>query len=121
MKLIDEFKEFAIKGNAIDLAIAVVIGASFNNIINSLVKDIITPIIGLVGGEPDFSNIALLATYDANGKVTGGIMLGNFLNVLLSFVIVAFVLFAVVKLVNKLKRSNSHTSTLSPSPTIENK
>ncbi len=104
MKIIEEFKEFAVKGNALDLAIGVVIGASFNEIVTSLVKDIITPIIGLIGGQPDFSSIGFFKSYDAAGQITGGIMIGNFINVLMSFAIVAFALFLTVKVINKLKR-----------------
>lgn len=104
MKIIEEFKEFAVKGNAMDLAIGVVIGAAFNNIVTSLVKDIITPIIGLIGGQPDFSSIGFFKSYDAAGQITGGIMIGNFINVLISFIIVAFSLFLTVKALNHLKR-----------------
>lgn len=104
MKIIDEFKEFAIKGNALDLAIGVVIGAAFNNIVTSLVKDIITPIIGLIGGQPDFASIGIFKTYNAAGEITGGIMIGNFINALIGFAIVAFALFLTVKVMNKLKR-----------------
>ncbi len=104
MKIIEEFKEFALKGNAMDLAIGVVIGAAFNEIVTSLVKDIITPSLGLIGGQPDFSSVGFFKAYNAAGEVTGGIMVGNFLNALISFLIVGFSLFVAVKGINTLKK-----------------
>ena len=92
-KLIKEFKEFAMKGNVLDLAIAVVIGGAFGAIVTSVVEDVITPIIGAIFGQPDFSSIKL-----------GPIMVGNFINAVVNFLIIAVCLFAVLKAVNKLKK-----------------
>ena len=92
-KLIKEFKEFAMKGNVLDLAIAVVIGSAFGAIVTSVVEDVITPIIGAIFGQPDFSSIKL-----------GPIMVGNFINAVVNFLIIAVCLFAVLKAVNKLKK-----------------
>lgn len=92
-KLIKEFKEFALKGNVIDLAIGVVIGGAFSAIVTSLVGDLIMPIIGAIFGQPDFSKIA-----------PGGIPVGNFINAVVNFLIVALCLFAVVKAINKTKK-----------------
>ncbi len=92
-KMLKEFKEFAMKGNVIDLAIGVVIGSAFGAIVTSVVEDLITPIIGAIFGQPDFSAIAL-----------GPIKLGNFLNAVVNFLIIALCLFAVVKAINKLKK-----------------
>lgn len=91
-KTLQEFKSFALKGNVLDLAVGVIIGGAFGTIVQSVVKDIITPLIGLVGGEPDFSKITL-----------GPIMLGNFINALIGFIILAgVVFFVIVKPASKL-------------------
>ena len=95
---IKEFKEFISKGNVLDLAIGVVIGGAFQAIVNSLVNDVIMPIVGALIGGLDFSNIALSLGGDAK------IMIGNFLQAIVNFLIVAFVLFLVVKAMNKFKR-----------------
>ena len=92
-KLIKEFKEFAMKGNVVDLAIGVVIGGAFGSIVTSVVEDLITPIIGAIFGQPDFSRIQL-----------GPIMVGKFINAVVNFLIIAVCLFAVVKAINKLKK-----------------
>jgi large conductance mechanosensitive channel len=94
-----EFKTFVLKGNVVDLAVGVVIGAAFGKVVESMVKDIITPMIGLIGGKPDFSNIALFAHKTVvNGKeqLSGGIMIGNFLNAVIAFLILAAVVFFLV-------------------------
>ncbi len=113
--MLRDFREFAVRGNAIDLAVGVVIGAAFGKIVDSLVKDIIMPPIGLGLGKVDFSNLFVVlksgvqpgpyATVDAAqkaGAVT--INVGLFLNTIVSFAIVAFAIFLLVKLINKLKR-----------------
>ena len=106
-----EFKEFALKGNAVDLAIGVIIGAAFGGIVTSLVNDVLMPPIGKVMGGVDFSNMffvlgdgsfpSLKAAKDA-GAAT--INYGVFINLLINFLIVAFVLFMVVKAMNRMKR-----------------
>ena len=83
--MIKEFKEFLLRGNVIDLAVAVIIGAAFSGIVDSLVKDVITPILGMIGGQPDFSSVTL-----------GPIMIGNFINAVISFLIMATALFFMV-------------------------
>jgi large conductance mechanosensitive channel len=104
-----EFRAFALRGNVIDLAVGVIVGAAFTSIVNSLVKDIITPPLGLVTGGLDFTNIffvlkgghfATLADAAKAGAVT--LNIGIFLNALISFLIVAFVLFLIVRSVNRL-------------------
>ena len=101
-----EFKTFILKGNVVDLAVGVVIGAAFGKVVESMVKDLITPIIGVVGGTPDFSGIAILAHKEVvNGVETlkGGIMIGNFINTAIAFLILAAVVFfLVVKPMNYL-------------------
>jgi large conductance mechanosensitive channel len=111
-----EFKEFAVKGNAIDLAVGVIIGAAFGSIVTSLVKDILMPPIGLVTGGLDFSNKFLVLKAGADGMTNFATPAdavahkaitwnyGNFITFLINFVIVAFCIFLVVKAVNKMKR-----------------
>jgi large conductance mechanosensitive channel len=110
-----EFKEFAIKGNALDLAVGVIIGAAFGAIVTSLVKDIITPLIGLLTGGLDFSNkfLVLKAAPTATNFATpadaakaGAVTLnyGNFITLIINFLIVAFCIFLVVKMFNNMKR-----------------
>ncbi len=112
-----EFKEFASKGNVVDLAVGVIIGAAFGKIVDSLVKDIIMPVIGRIFGGLDFSNYFIkLAdppagyagpmTYEALTKAGVPVFAyGNFLTVLLNFVILAFIIFVMVKQINRLRRT----------------
>jgi len=109
MSFFSEFKEFAMRGNVVDLAVGVVIGAAFGKIVSSLVDNIIMPPIGFVIGGIDFSDLVLKIgnpVADATGKVTGGVILryGAFLNTILQFIIVAIAIFLVVKLMNRLIR-----------------
>jgi large conductance mechanosensitive channel len=109
MKIINEFKEFALKGNVVDLAVGVVIGVAFQKIVSSLVADVIMPPLGLLMGGVDFSDktITLRAEHlDAAGKAIPATLLkyGLFINNIIDFVIVAFAIFAVVKLMNAAKR-----------------
>jgi large conductance mechanosensitive channel len=111
MSILKEFKEFAVKGNAIDLAVGVVIGAAFNNIVNSLVNDIINPFISLFTGRIDFSNrfIALsreqfTTITDAKAAGVATLNYGAFINNVIQFLIVSFVIFMIVKQMNKFRR-----------------
>jgi len=110
-----EFKEFAIKGNVIDMAVGIIIGAAFGTIVNSLVQDVIMPPIGLLLGNVDFSNIfavlkegkvagpyASVAAAKSAGAVT--VNFGVFVNTIISFIIVAFAVFLLVRTINKLRR-----------------
>jgi large conductance mechanosensitive channel len=101
---IEEFKGFAMRGNVVDLAVAVVIGGAFGNIVSSLVNNIITPIIGLLLGGIDFSRLALTL---GDASVT----YGKFIQSIVDFVIVAFVIFLVVKGMNNLKRKEEAPAT----------
>jgi large conductance mechanosensitive channel len=110
--VLDEFKKFAMRGNVIDLAVGVIIGAAFGGIINSIVADVIMPFISAVTGGLDFSNYFLplssrvTATTLAEAKKQGAVLAwGNFLTIVLNFLVVAWVLFLVVKGVNRLYRS----------------
>ena len=106
MSLIQDFKAFVTKGNVLDLAVGVIIGAAFGKIVDSMVKDIIMPFVGKLGGQPDFSSIAIGATKvmkDGKEVLEGGIMIGNFLNAALGFLILAAVVFfCIVKPASKL-------------------
>jgi large conductance mechanosensitive channel len=111
MQMLKEFREFAMKGNVVDLAVGVIIGAAFGAIVNSLVGDVIMPMIGAVSGGLDFSNhfIALsksvTATNLVDAKKQGAVLAwGSFLTLTINFIIVAFVLFLVIRLMNQLKR-----------------
>ena len=117
MSWVKEFKEFASKGSVVDLAVGVIIGAAFAKIVDSLVKDIIMPVVGRIFGGLDFSNYFLMLgppppgysgplTYDALTKA--GVPLfayGNFLTVALNFIILAFIIFMMVKQINRLRRA----------------
>ena len=111
MSFASEFKEFAAKGNVVDLAVGVIIGAAFGKIVESIVGDIFMPLIGAVAGGLDFSNYyvplskSVTATALADAKKQGAVLAwGNFLTLTLNFLIVAFVLFIVIRLMNQLKR-----------------
>lgn len=111
MSMMQEFKDFAVKGNVVDMGVGIVIGAAFTSIVNSLVADIINPIIGVITGGIDFSNLfinlgegeyASLAAAQEAGAPT--INYGLFINAVISFLIVAFVLFIIIKNVNQLRK-----------------
>ena len=112
--MLEEFKKFALRGNVVDLAIGVIIGAAFGAIVNSMVADILTPIIGAITGGLDFSNhfipLSSRVTADslAEAKKQGAVLAwGSFLTFLINFIIIAWVLFLVVKLMNHLLQSEA--------------
>lgn len=111
MSIVSEFKEFAVKGNVMDLAIGVVIGASFQKIVNSLVNDIIMPPIGALMGSVDFSSLYFnmsgspaSSLADAKAKGLATLNYGMFINNVIEFMIVAWAMFMIVKLMNRLRR-----------------
>ncbi|MBU1224834.1 MAG: large conductance mechanosensitive channel protein MscL [Gammaproteobacteria bacterium] len=114
MGFMSEFKEFAVKGNAMDLAVGVIIGAAFGKIVDSIVKDLIMPIVGAVFGGFDFSNlfVALDGVPEGTAMTLEGLReanvpvfaYGNFLTILLNFIILAFIVFVIVKQLNRLKK-----------------
>ena len=109
MGMMSEFKEFAMRGNVIDLAVGVVIGAAFGKIVTALVDKVIMPPIGLLIGGVDFSRLSIVlkeATVDAAGKEVPAVVLayGEFINALIQFVIVAFAIFLVVKAINRVHK-----------------
>jgi large conductance mechanosensitive channel len=122
MSVAKEFKEFAMRGNVIDLAVGVVIGAAFTGIVNSLVKDVIMPPIGVITGGVDFSeiNIKLKDANVAAKKPEVDIHIGNFINIIIQFLIIAFAIFLLVKLINSLKREEPAPAPApDPEPTKE--
>lgn len=109
MGMMAEFKEFAMRGNVVDLAVGVVIGAAFGKIVTALVDNVIMPPIGLLIGGVDFSELAITlkaASVDAAGEVVPAVEIGVgvFLNALIQFIIVAFAIFMVVKAINRMNR-----------------
>ena len=116
MSLAKEFKEFAMKGNVIDLAVGVVIGASFGKIVTSLVADLIMPPLGLVIGGINFTDLAVTIGADPTGKAVL-FKYGAFIQTMFEFVIIAFALFLLVKGINRLKRPPHPESPAAPPPT----
>lgn len=112
MSMASEFKDFISKGNVMDLAVGVIIGAAFGKIVDSLVNDIIMPIVGKIFGGFDFSNLYIplngqdkaLALVEAK-KVGAVLAYGNFITIVINFIILAFVIFQMVKLVNRMKKA----------------
>lgn len=131
MSIIKEFKEFAVKGNVMDLAVGVIIGGAFSTIVNSVVKDLIMPVIGVVTGGLDFSNLFVRLghipdTFKGNPDSykdlqTAGVAVfgyGAFITAAINFVILAFIIFLMVKFVNKLRQAEP-PAPATPAPTPE--
>jgi large conductance mechanosensitive channel len=110
--MIKEFKEFIMRGNVIDLAVAVIIGAAFTAIVNSLVNDIIMPIIGVLLGGVDFTSLAVTV-----GEAT--ITYGNFIQAIINFLLVALVLFLLIRAINRMSRKKEEAPAAPPEPTTE--
>lgn len=126
MGFFTEFREFAVKGNVVDLAVGVIIGGAFGKIVDSLVSDIIMPIVGLIFGKLDFSNLyvvlgsvpAGVANNLAELKKAGVPVLayGNFITIAVNFIILAFVIFLMVKQINRLRRSKEEAPATPETP-----
>ncbi|WP_373499642.1 large-conductance mechanosensitive channel protein MscL [Desulfococcus sp.] len=104
MQIIKEFKEFAMRGNVLDMAVGIIIGASFGKIINSLVNDVIMPPIGMLLGSVDFSDLAITLQDKTAEAEAVALKYGAFINTVLDFVIVAFAIFMLIKQVNRFKK-----------------
>ncbi len=114
MGFLKEFKEFAIKGNVVDLAVGVIIGAAFGKIIDSIVKDLVMPLVSAIIGQPDFSNLYVVLKGDVlpgtalveaqKIKDTAIFAYGNFITVAINFLLLALVIFVMVKAINAMKR-----------------
>jgi large conductance mechanosensitive channel len=126
MSFMTEFKEFAVKGNVVDLAVGVIIGGAFGKIVDSVVNDLIMPLVGKVVGGLDFSNyyVALagqpagLALADAK-KLGAVFAWGNFVTVALNFAILAFIIFLMIRQINRLRRQPAPAAPVAPAPTPE--
>ena len=128
MSMRSEFKDFALKGNVMDLAVGVIIGAAFGKIVDSLVNDIIMPLVGRIIGKVDFTNMYVMLADAPKGvvnnyaalKAAGVPMLayGNFLTILINFLILAFVIFLMVKQVNKLRKAEAAEAPAAPAEDV---
>jgi large conductance mechanosensitive channel len=128
MSMLRDFRDFAVKGNVIDLAVAVIIGAAFGKIVDSLVKDLIMPLIGRIFGGLDFSNFFIMLgpppagytgpmTYDALTKAGVPLLAyGNFITVIINFIILAFVIFWMVRQLTSVKKKIDPASAVAPVP-----
>jgi large conductance mechanosensitive channel len=127
MSWLKEFREFAVKGNALDLAVGIIIGAAFGKIVSSLVADVVMPPIGLLLGGVDFTNLFVTLRGDgsypslaaAKGAGAATLNYGVFLQTLVDFVIVAFAVFLMVKLINQLKRKEEAKPVPAPAPAAD--
>jgi large conductance mechanosensitive channel len=107
MSLFKEFKSFAMRGNVVDMAVGIIIGAAFGKIITSLVSDILMPPIGMLVGGMDFSNLAFTLNAGAVGMSAVTIKYGNFINILIDFIIVAFAMFLIIKGMNRVTKKEA--------------
>lgn len=121
MNVLNEFKAFAMRGNVVDLAVGVIIGASFGKIVSSLVGDLFMPVLGLIVGGVDFSDLAItLKAASEDGKAPAVLFAyGKFLQSILDFAIVAFAIFMTVKALNRLKKKELEHPTVPPTPSAE--
>jgi large conductance mechanosensitive channel len=121
MAIIKEFKEFAMRGNVVDLAVGVIIGAAFGKIVSSLVNDVIMPPIGYLTGGIDFKNLKILIKQGNPAKKIADVSInyGNFINTIIEFLIIAFCIFMVVKAINSLKKPEETAPVVDPGPTRE--
>ena len=125
MSFMSEFKEFASKGNVVDLAVGVIIGGAFGKIVSSLVDDVVMPVVSKIFGGLDFSNYFIplagqTATVLAEAKKTGAVLAyGSFITVALNFLILAFIIFVMVKQINRLKREAPAAEPQAPAPPPE--
>jgi large conductance mechanosensitive channel len=117
MSLLKEFKEFAVKGNAMDMAVGIIIGAAFGKIVSSIVNDVIMPPIGLLIGGVDFSKLAITLKAASDGKEAVLLSYGKFVQTTVDFTIIAFAIFILIKALNTLKRPEAAPA--APAPTKE--
>jgi large conductance mechanosensitive channel len=126
MKILQEFKQFAIKGNVVDMAVGIIIGAAFGKIISSLVNDVIMPPIGMLIGGVDFTELKVVlkdASVDQAGNVINAVTLnyGTFIQTALDFLIVAFAIFLMIKAMNQMKKKEETAPAPPPEPSKEEK
>jgi large conductance mechanosensitive channel len=114
MGMLKEFKEFAVKGNVIDMAVGIIIGAAFGKIVSSLVGDVIMPPIGVVLGGVDFSNLSIVVQPAVDKKPAVLISYGKFLQTIIDFTIIAFSMFMAIKAINALKKKEAVAEATAP-------
>jgi large conductance mechanosensitive channel len=119
MGVIKEFKEFAVKGNVVDMAVGIIIGVAFGKIISSFVGDVIMPPIGVLLGGVDFSNLVFTLKEAAGEAPPVVISYGKFIQTVIDFMIIAFVIFIAVKAINSLKRKEEETPQFPPEPSTQ--
>ncbi|MFZ5948336.1 MAG: large-conductance mechanosensitive channel protein MscL [Stygiobacter sp.] len=119
MKVIDEFKAFAMKGNVVDMAVGIIIGTAFGAIVTSLVNDVLMPPIGMLIGGIDFSDLSIKLSNPIVNSKPVEILYGKFLNTVINFIIVAFAIFMLVKALNKFKKKEEAKPSAPPSPSQE--
>lgn len=119
MGMMSEFKEFAVKGNVVDLAVGVIIGAAFGKIVSSLVADVVMPAIGLLMGGINFSGLSLTVPAVIEGQADVVLKYGLFIQTIIDFTIIAFVIFLAIKAINKMKRKEEAAPELPPPPSKE--
>ncbi len=115
-----EFKKFAMRGNVVDMAVGIIIGAAFGKIVSSFVKDVIMPPIGMLTGGVDFGDLAAKIGETAEGEPIL-IAYGQFINTVIDFVIVAFAIFMAIKVMNKMKKEEEEAPAAPPEPSAEEK
>jgi large conductance mechanosensitive channel len=116
MSIAKEFREFAVKGNVVDMAVGIIIGAAFGKIVSSLVSDVVTPPLGYVIGGVDFTKLAVTMPALREGAEAVTLRYGVFLQALFDFIIVAFAIFMIVKLINRLRRKEEAKPAAPPIP-----
>lgn len=114
MGMLQEFKEFAVKGNAVDMAVGIITGAAFGKIVSSMVDDVIMPPIGFIIGGVDFKHIKLTLREAQDGAAAVTVNVGNFIQTIVDFTIIAFAVFLLVKFINKLKRREEAKTPAAP-------
>ena len=119
MGLIKEFKEFAMRGNVIDMAVGIIIGAAFGPIVSTLVDKIIMPPIGMLLGNVDFSDLKLVLQKAEGEQAEIAMYYGEFINVVINFIIVAFAVFMLIKVMNSLKKKEEEKPAAPPAPSKE--
>ena len=119
MSVVKEFKEFAMRGNVLDLAVGIIIGAAFGKIVSSLVADVLLPPLGLLIGGVDFTNLSIMLKSASEGSQAVTLRYGVFMQAIFDFVLVAIAIFITIKAVNRLKRKRDEAPAPPPKPSNE--
>ncbi|MBZ0072143.1 MAG: large-conductance mechanosensitive channel protein MscL [Gammaproteobacteria bacterium] len=119
MGMVSEFKQFAMKGNVVDMAVGIIIGAAFGKIVSSFVGDVIMPPLGLLIGGVDFTDLAVTLKAATDGAAAVTLNYGTFIQTVFDFVIVAFAIFIAIKAMNRLKRKEEEAPATPPAPSNE--